>query len=164
VAFSGITSFLAVEVSGFSKTMLPDVMINPVKNGEITFTEYRRKARASCTYLLLFFSVHHLLNIFIRYICWKELSICVFLTTSQKINSLTRCQVLRVASMKITAFWDVAPCSCRSFRFRFRRFSAGSASVIEAIGDLGSKNPETSVNLHQIKRLNIPDGSHLQRL
>jgi hypothetical protein len=56
-------------------------------------------------------------------------------------------QVLKAASMKITVFWDVAP----SYWLHHQGYD-GAAST-----------SETSVNVYQSTRCNIPDDSHLQQ-
>jgi hypothetical protein len=76
-----------------------------------------------------------------------------------------RCQVLTAASMKMTVFWDVALCSLVEVDGRFRsayflRDQSSSvtmtALIMEAVNTY-----ETSVNLYESTRRNIPEGYHL---
>jgi hypothetical protein len=64
-----------------------------------------------------------------------------------------RFEVLTAASMKISVFWDVAPCSlvvCQRFR---------GACCLHRQGDASTS--ETSVNFYQTTRRNIPEDRHL---
>jgi hypothetical protein len=58
-------------------------------------------------------------------------------------------QVLTAASMKMTAFWDIAPCSLVDVDRLI-------ALMTEAV-----RTSETSVNLYEIKLRNIPEYCHL---
>jgi hypothetical protein len=60
-------------------------------------------------------------------------------------RTVLRLQVLTAASMKVTVFWDIAP------------YSLMIALMMEAVS-----TSETSVNLYQTARRNIPEDSHLQ--
>jgi hypothetical protein len=68
-------------------------------------------------------------------------------TICRKIRREIAYQFLKVASMKIRAFWDVAPCSL--------------VGVIALMMDVVSTS-ETSVYSTQITRHYIPEGSNLQ--
>jgi hypothetical protein len=67
-------------------------------------------------------------------------------------------QVLTVASMKITVFWDVVPCSVVDVYWRI----TGQWVLIALMLDAASTS-ETSVNFYQTTRRNIPEDSHLPR-
>jgi hypothetical protein len=54
--------------------------------------------------------------------------------------------------MKMTVFWDLAPCSLVEV---YRRFSAIVALMMEA-----ASTSETSVNFYQTARRNNPEDSH----
>jgi hypothetical protein len=60
--------------------------------------------------------------------------------------------VLPAASMKVTVFWDVAPCSLVEIDRCFR----GIALMMEAVS-----TSETSVNFYQTTWRNIAEDSHL---
>jgi hypothetical protein len=62
-----------------------------------------------------------------------------------------RFQVLTAASMKMTVFWDFAPCSLVEIDRRFR-----GALMMEA-----ASTSETSVNFYETTRRNIPEDRHL---
>jgi hypothetical protein len=55
--------------------------------------------------------------------------------------------------MKMAVFWVVAPCSLVEV---YRRFRGAYYLMMEAVS-----TSETSVNIYQITRLNIPEDSHL---
>jgi hypothetical protein len=55
------------------------------------------------------------------------------------------------ASMKMTAFWDIEPCSLVEVDRRF------IALTMEAVN-----TSETSVNFYETTRRNIPEGYHLR--
>jgi hypothetical protein len=57
--------------------------------------------------------------------------------------------------MKLTAFWDIAPCSLIEVDQRFREI----ALMIDAV-----RTSETSVNFYETTWRNIPDGCHLENL
>jgi hypothetical protein len=71
-------------------------------------------------------------------------------------------QVLTVVSMKITVFWDVAPCSLvevyRYFRGACCLHHQGALIMEAAI------KSEKSVNFYQTAWRNIPEDSHLHDL
>jgi hypothetical protein len=66
--------------------------------------------------------------------------------SSELVNELLRFQVLTAASMKMTVFWDVAPCS-----------------LVEISGpdDGAASTSKTSVNFYQTTQRNNPEDSHL---
>jgi hypothetical protein len=70
-----------------------------------------------------------------------------------------RFQVLTVASMKMTVFWDVAVCNFIEVGQCFRGVYClhHQALKMEAVS-----TSETSVNLYEITWHNIPEDSHLQ--
>jgi hypothetical protein len=73
-----------------------------------------------------------------------------------------RFQVLTVASMKMTVFWDVAPCSLVEVYQCFRGaccLTHRGALTMEA-----ASASETSVNFYQTTWHNIPEASHLQNI
>jgi hypothetical protein len=70
--------------------------------------------------------------------------------------SNVRFQVLTAASIKITAFWNVAPCSLVDV---YRRSEVLAASIIRAMS-----TSETSVNFYQTTRRNNPEDSHFRTL
>jgi hypothetical protein len=55
--------------------------------------------------------------------------------------------------MKMTVFWDVAPCDLVEV---YRRFRGAIALIMEA-----ESTSETSVNIYQTARRNILEGSNL---
>jgi hypothetical protein len=61
------------------------------------------------------------------------------------------------ASMKMTAFWDVAPCSILELDRRFR-----CAYCLYHQGDRRESTSDTSANFYETTRRNIPEDSHLQ--
>jgi hypothetical protein len=67
-----------------------------------------------------------------------------------------RFQALTAASMKMSASWDIAPCSLVEVYRRFRGAYCLLALIIEA------HTSETSVYFNKITRRCIPEGSHLQ--
>jgi hypothetical protein len=79
--------------------------------------------------------------------CWCHYDSC---------SHHVRFQVLMAANMKMTDFWDVAPCSlveiCRRFRGPYYFFIALNIKAI--------RTSETSVNLHQTTRRNNPKDGH----
>jgi hypothetical protein len=74
-------------------------------------------------------------------------------------TSQTRFHVLTVASMKMTVFWDVAPCS----RWKFTEVSEVLATSIIRATMEAENISETSVNFYHTTRRNIPEDCHLQR-
>jgi hypothetical protein len=62
---------------------------------------------------------------------------------------LVRYQVLTAASVKVTVFWDIAPCSLVEIDRRFRRTIALMMMEAESIS-------EESVYLYEITRRYIP--------
>jgi hypothetical protein len=66
---------------------------------------------------------------------------------------MVRFQVLTSASMKMTVFWDVAPCSLVKV---FLRFIDACCLIIKA-----ASTSETSVNFYQTTRRNTPENTHL---
>jgi hypothetical protein len=72
-------------------------------------------------------------------------------------NPQMRFQVLTAASIKLTVFWDVAPCSPVETDRRFRgAYCLWAALMMEAVS-----TSETSVNFYETTRSNIPEDSHL---
>jgi hypothetical protein len=58
--------------------------------------------------------------------------------------------------MKMTAFWDVAPCSLVLIERRFRGAYCLSTLMMEAVSTF-----ETSANFYQTTRRSIPEDNHL---
>jgi hypothetical protein len=71
-----------------------------------------------------------------------------------------RFQALTAPSMKIRAFWDVAPCSLIRVDRRFRDVYC----LYHQGGDGGKQNSETSVYSKQTTQRYIPEDSNLQVL
>jgi hypothetical protein len=69
---------------------------------------------------------------------------------------LVRFQVLTVASMKMSVFWDIALCSLADVSEEL------TASIIRVMSDLLSS--EILVSIYQTYWCSIPEDSHLQRL
>jgi hypothetical protein len=59
-----------------------------------------------------------------------------------------RFQVLTAATMKVTVFWDIAPCSLVQIDRRFK----GVSLMMELVS-----LSETSANFHETTRRNIPE-------
>jgi hypothetical protein len=59
-------------------------------------------------------------------------------------------------SIKMTVFWDVAPCSLAEVYSLFRGVFDEIALMMEAV-----RTSETSANFYQTTRRNIPEDSHL---
>jgi hypothetical protein len=74
-----------------------------------------------------------------------------------RIHKLVRFQVLTAASIKVTVFWVVAPCSLVEVNRRFR----GTCCLHHQDPDDGGPS-ETSVNFHQTTRYSNPEDSHLR--
>jgi hypothetical protein len=83
--------------------------------------------------------------------CWDK---------RQKVHRIkyVRFQVLTAASMKMAAFWDVAPCSLVKV---YRRFGGACCFLCQDFLPVVSTF-ETPVNFYRNSRRNIPEGSHLQ--
>jgi hypothetical protein len=58
--------------------------------------------------------------------------------------------------VKLAVFWNVAPCSLIEIDRRFRGVYRPIALVMEVVS-----SSETSVNIYQTTRPNIPEDSHL---
>jgi hypothetical protein len=66
---------------------------------------------------------------------------------------------VKISMLKITFFWDVAPCSLADV---YRRF--GGACCLHRRGDDGAgSTSETSVNFYQTTRRNVSENSHHTR-
>jgi hypothetical protein len=65
-------------------------------------------------------------------------------------------QVLAAASMKMTIFWNIMPCSLIEIYRRFKDACLLIALMMEA-----ASTSETLVNFYQTTRRNIPEDSHL---
>jgi hypothetical protein len=78
-----------------------------------------------------------------------------------------RFQVLTAASMKMTVFGDIAPCSLVDVHRRFRSVYClhhhGDEQLIALMMEAVSSS-ETQINLYQAERRNIPEDSHLHIL
>jgi hypothetical protein len=61
------------------------------------------------------------------------------------------------ASVKVAAFWDMAPCSLVEEDGRFR----GTASIIKTLMMEGVSSSETSFGVYHTTRHNVPEGCHL---
>jgi hypothetical protein len=70
---------------------------------------------------------------------------------------IVRFQVFTAASMKMAAFWDVAPCSLVEVYRRFRRACYPIIALLEA-----ASTSETSLNFYQTKWRYIPKDSQVQ--
>jgi hypothetical protein len=72
---------------------------------------------------------------------------------------MVRFQVLTAASMKMTIFWDIAPCSLVEVTDVSKVLAAIIALMMEK-----TSTSETSVNFYQSTRRNNPEESHLHTL
>jgi hypothetical protein len=77
---------------------------------------------------------------------------------------MVRFQVLTATSMKTAVFWDVAPCSLvdiddvsEVLAVSIIRVMSLVALVIETVS-----TSETSVNIYQASRRNVPEDNHLR--
>jgi hypothetical protein len=73
-----------------------------------------------------------------------------------------RFQVLTAMSMKVTVFWDVAPCSLVEVYQHFRGACCLHHQDIITLMLEAVTTPETSVNFYQMTQCNILEDSHLQ--
>jgi hypothetical protein len=74
---------------------------------------------------------------------------------------LVRFQVLTAASMKITLFWNVAPCSLEKFTDVSDVFNSTQIRTIIALLMEAATTSETSVNFCQTTPRNVPEESYL---
>jgi hypothetical protein len=72
-----------------------------------------------------------------------------------------RIQILTEANVKMTVFWDVAPCNFVEFHGGFR--SACCLLLQDTLVMKAASTFETSVNLYKTKWRKIPEDSHLHK-